>query len=335
MRALFAGSPAIAVPALEALFELAGGGWPGFELAGVLTNPDSAKGRGGGLTPTEIGAAVQRLSSGAVAAAAGNAPVPLLRPAKLDAAAREEIAALRPDLLVSFAYGRIFGPKFLSLFPLGGINVHPSLLPKYRGPTPIPAAILGGERETGITVQRLALEMDSGDILLREIIPLNGRETTGSLSEIAAKKAAEMLPAALRGIASGTLTGTPQNHGEASYCQLITAEDGRVDWSKSAVEIDARVRAFNPWPLCWTESGDKRLFILKAEAVDAPDEQISQTSEAAGPGLVLGVDTRRGILVQTGEGLLAVSELQYSSKKALLWRDFLNGARNFTGSRLG
>ena len=320
MRVLFAGSPAIAVPALEAL--VLWGPDKGFELAGLLTNPDSPKGRRGTPEPTELAAALARLSL------AGKPPVPILKPEKLDGAARERAAALKPDLLVSFSYGRIFGPKFLALFPLGGINIHPSLLPQYRGPTPIPSAILNRDAETGITIQRLAPEMDSGDILVQERFPLSGRETTASLSEIMARTAAALLPAVLADIAAGTARPWPQNHAGATYCSLIASEEGLIDWTSSAREIDARIRAFDPWPLCWTTHGDRRLFILKAEPLDAPQS-------GSPPGQVLGVDKGRGILIQTGEGALAAETLQYGAKKALEWRVFLNGARNFAGARLG
>jgi len=330
MRILFAGSPAIAVPALEELYTLSRAS-PDFELAGVLTNPDSPKGRAGAPLPTEVGAAAERLS----AEYAAGMPLLVLKPEKLDSAARERVAALKPDLLLSFAYGRIFGPKFLALFPQGGINIHPSLLPKHRGPTPIPAAILAGETETGISIQRLALEMDSGDILMQERVALNGRETTASLSELMAKKAAELLPAALAGLASGALRGTPQNHNEASYCSLIAKEDGLIDWNKSVREIDARIRAFDPWPQSWTMHGDKQLFIVQAQEAEAESAQIQELRASAPPGMVLGIDKERGILVQTGEGVLAISGLQYRFKKALQWKDFLNGARDFAGSRLG
>jgi methionyl-tRNA formyltransferase len=318
------------VTSVENIVTSAGGA--DIEPAGLLTNPDSPRGRSGAPVPTEAAAAAEQLN--AALAGAGKPPFPVFKPAKLDAELRAQIAALRPDPLVCFAYGRIFGPHFLALFPLGGINIHPSLLPKYRGPTPIPAAILAGDSETGISVQRLAAEMDSGDILTQERIPLNGRETTASLSEIAAEKAAELLPAVLRGIASGSISARPQNHDEASYCSLISTEDGRIDWNKGAVEIDARIRAFDPWPLCRTTQGGRRLFILKAEALTGDSGELPVDTDARAAGLVVGIDKQRGILVQTGEGLLAVRELQYSGKKALYWKDFLNGARNFLSTRL-
>jgi len=314
VRILFAGSPAIAVPSLEAIAAMCG---EGFALAGLLTKADTPKGRSGKPEPTECAIATERFST----------PPPILKPEKLDSAAREQAAALNADLLVSFAYGKIFGPQFLALFPLGGINIHPSLLPQYRGATPIPAAILNRETITGITIQRLAAEVDSGDILVQETVLLSGRETTASLSGLMAKKAAQLLPAALRGIAGGTLTAKPQDHRAATYCSLIKKEDGLIDWNRSAVEIDAQIRAFDPWPLSWTTHGDLQLFVLKAEALSA--------GRPALPGQVLGKDKDKGILIQTGDGILAVCELQYRTKKALEWKAFLNGARNFLGARLG
>jgi len=320
LRILFAGSPAIAVPALEAIARRGNG--EGFVLAGLLTNPDSPKGRSGRLEQTECADALLRIS----------AQIPVLKPEKLDGAARAQAEALKPDILVSFAYGKIFGPKFLALFPQGGINAHPSLLPKYRGPTPIPAAIINREAETGLTIQRLAAEMDSGDILAQEKVPLSGRETTASLSEAMAQKAAELLPSLLGEIARDGLQGQPQDHGAASYCQLIEKSAGLIDWSMSAWEIDARIRAYTPWPLCWTTSRGLQLFILKAEPID----QDAQTGPAsAAPGKVLGKDKNKGILIQAGKGALAVSALQYQTKKALEWKVFLNGARDFLCETLG
>ena len=334
MRILFAANSGIAVPVLEELFRLAQTS-SDYELPAILTYPDSPQGRSSRPLPTEIAEAAERLS--AEYAVSGKPAPPIIKPAQLDSGARELIAAFKPELLVCFAYGSIFGPKFLSLFPMGGINIHPSLLPRFRGAAPIPAVILAGEKETGISIQRLAEEMDTGDILVQERVALNGHETAAGLSRLMAKKAAELLPGTLAGIASGTLRGRPQNHPEASYCSLIAKEDGVIDWNKSAAEIYARIRAFDPWPLSWTMHGNQQLFILRAGNGEAVDACITPACPASGapPGRVLGIDKEQGILVQTGEGVLAVSELQYRSKKPLHWKDFLNGARNFIGSRLG
>ena len=327
MRVLFAGSPSIAVPSLETLYSRCGRGESEIKLAGVLTNPDSSRGRHGTPQPTEVGEAAQRILR--QAEEQGGDVFQILKPEKLDAALREQVGALKPDLLVSFACGYFFGPKFLALFPLGGINIHPSLLPKYRGPAPIQAAILNRDAVTGISVQKLAQEMDSGDILAVEHLQLTGRETAGSLSELVSKKAALMLPEVFGKIAAGE-QGVPQDHSMASFCSLISRDDALIDWNGSAAQIEAKIRAFDPWPLCRTIHDEKELFILKASVrADGGGRGAKQ------PGLVLGIDKQDGILVQTGEGILAVSELQYQAKKALFWRDFLNGARNFTGSKLG
>jgi len=311
LRVLFAGSPAIAIPSLETVYRQ-----DGIELVGVLTNPDTPKGRHGTPQSTDVAEVAQKLN------------IPILKPIKLDASIRERISSLNPDLLVSFAYGRIFGPKFLALFPLGGINIHPSLLPKYRGPSPIQAAILNRDTEMGITVQTLALEMDQGDILAVEQLPLSGRETAGSLGELAAQKGAQLLTEVLIKIANGTVTKTEQNHSEASYCKLITKDDGLIDWSLSAAQIEAKIRAFDPWPLCRTIHNGRELFILEAGIFNG---QMPVKSH----GQVLGIDKNNGILIQTGDGILSVTRLQYQTKKALFWRDFLNGVRDFSDSQLG
>jgi methionyl-tRNA formyltransferase len=314
VRVFFAGSPRIAVLSLETLARMDSAGL--VEFAGVLTNPDSVKGRRGVMESTPVGAAAEKLG------------VRVFKPEKLDAAVREGVSALKPDLLISFAYGRIFGPKFLSLFPLGGINIHPSLLPRYRGASPIPAAILNREKETGISVQRLAAEMDSGDVLVQEAVPLSAGETTESLSGIVSAKAAELLPPLLDSLARGSVRGKPQDPGQASYCSVISKDDGFIDWTRGALEIDAQIRAYTPWPLSWTFHGDRRLYILEA---CAPRE----AAREAAPGTVLGIDKRHGILIQTGDGVLAARLLQYQAKKPLRWKDFQNGARGFIGSALG
>jgi methionyl-tRNA formyltransferase len=249
-----------------------------------------------------------------------------------------ELAALRFDLLVSFAYGRIFGPKFLGLFPLGGINVHPSLLPRYRGPSPIQEAILRRDAVTGITVQRIAPEMDTGNILGRETIALTGGETAETLGKTAAAAGAGVLQKVLEDLAAAAppgraaaLEGVPQT-GEASYCSLIGKDSGIIDWSRSAPEINAQVRAYYPWPLARTGHNGETLNILRALPWEGKPEIPPELSRE--PGRVLGIDKKTGILIQTGNGILSVSLLQYQTRKALPWQAFINGARNFTGSRL-
>jgi len=327
LRIIFAGSPAIAVPSLNTLAEMELAGKE-VALVGILTNPDTTRGRNrGDAEPTDISAAASALD--AIRKEKGLTPITQIKPEKLDALVRQEVAALAPDILVSFAYGRIFGPRFLALFPKGGINIHPSLLPKYRGASPIPAAILSIEKETGICIQKLALEMDSGDILAEERFPLSGRETTSSLSNDVSERAADLLRHLLENFDPVTQRGRPQE-GEVVYCRELKKEDGLIDWSKSAVQIEAQIRAYTPWPLSFTFRGTDKLFILDALPLDRYNEAVIPP---AIPGTVLGAGSN-GILIQTGDGILAVSRLQWQAKKALTWQAFFNGARGFIGTTL-
>jgi methionyl-tRNA formyltransferase len=308
MRIVFAGNPDIALPSLYAAANSSR-----HVLAGILTNP-------GKETPAAL--AARKI----IASCKGEEKPVLLQFDRLDGQAREAVAAIKPDMLVCFAYGKIFGPKFLALFPKGGINIHPSLLPKYRGPAPIPAVILGRESETGITIQRLAEGMDEGDILAQERFALSGRETTASLSARSAERGAALFASFLDKAGEALPEGRPQAEG-ATYCGLIKKADGVIDWRAGAAEIDARIRAYTPWPLSRTFHGNRELVILEAQPLTC--------SPGKKAGEVLGIDKEAGILVQTGEGILGVTRLQYSAKKALDWRAFMNGARNFIGSVLG
>ena len=329
MRILFAGSPAIAVPSLKILsgMEIEG---KGIVLAGLLTNPDSKRGRRGQLLSTDVSSAALELDAARKEKGLGH--IPQLKPEKLDALAREETAALKADLLVSFAYGRIFGPRFLALFPQGGINIHPSLLPKYRGASPIPAVILAREKETGICIQRLAHEMDAGDILITDCFKLGGRETASSLSETVSLKAAGLLSELLSDYAARAASAVPQEGG-AIYCREIKKEAGLIDWNKSAAFIDAQIRAFTPWPLSFTCCGKDTLFILEARPLC--EMTCGSSPGNAAPGTVLCADKNKGIMIQTGDGILAVTQLQWQAKKALDWKSFCNGARDFAGAKLG
>jgi len=311
VRVLFAGSPDIAVPSLEAAAASA-------EIVGVLTNPPAPRGRGLAPAPTPVAEAAARLLPG----------VPVLSPERLGPPERAAVAALRPDVLAVFAYGRIFGPKFLALFPAGAVNVHPSLLPRWRGCAPIPYAILHHDPVTGVSVQRIALEVDSGDILARQEIALSGRETTASLGSTCAAVGAGLLAGVLRRMDAGTLVGESQDASRATWSRTLAKDDGLLDWSLPAVELDARVRAYDPWPLAFTALNGERLLVLSA--MPYPDEP------AAGPpGAVLYTDRTRGIMVGTGRGVLGLERLQLRGRKALGFREFANGARGLAGAVLG
>ena len=314
IKIVFAGSPDAARITLEGLFEAQSA--CGFEIAGVLSNPPSAKGRHKDLIPTPV------------AAFAAEKGIPVFTPEHLDGAAREAISPLGADLLVSFAYGHIFGPKFLALFPIGGINLHPSLLPKYRGCTPVPAAILNRDTETAVTVQSLSLKMDEGDILAQTHVDLNGIETTESLLNYSAEEGSRLICDLIKETAAGGKlpAGTPQS-GEASYTGIITKDDAKIDWSEPASVIEAKIRAYYPEPGCWCMENGAPLRILEAKILEGQ----SGTENA---GKVLDFSKADGILVQTGNGLLAIRKLQRQGKNVMDYKSFMNGARNFLGTVL-
>jgi methionyl-tRNA formyltransferase len=311
MRVLFAGSPPLAVPSLENVHRL-------HQIAGVLTNPDRPAGRSSTPVPTAVKARAQELG------------LPLLQPARLDAALFDTVRALACELLVVVAFGRIFPAEFLSLFPRGGLNLHPSLLPRYRGPSPIPAAILAGDRETGVTIQRLAAKMDSGDILRVQVVPLTGTEICATLTEKLGRLGAELLALALSDMEAGRAQGRPQNEAEATYCRMVRKQDGRIDWGRDAETIERMIRAYDPWPGAYTCLRGQTLHLLAGGVL--PE---SEPGSIPRPGLVLGADNRYGILVGTGRGVLYVSRLKLQGKKALDWRSCLNGQRDLPGAVLG
>lgn len=316
MRILFAGTPKMAVPSLEALNEV-------FDVVGVLTNPDTMKGRGRKLYPSPVKEKALELG------------LTILQPDKLNRDAREEVAALKPDLLVCIAFGKIFRKAFLDLFPMGGINLHPSLLPRYRGPSPVSEAILRGDRETAITVQQMALEMDSGDILFQKPYELPGHITTGDFLDIVARDGALYMVETVTHLEKGELKPIPQNHEEATYCGKVNKEDGLIDWTRPAVEIERLIRAYSPAPGGFTFWKEQILFIRKASTEGFTLKGREHRVEQAVPGEVIGVDKRAGILVKTGQGVLCLRELQLQSRKSLDYQSFLNGAKDFQESILG
>ncbi len=325
MKILYAGSPVASAMVLKNLINFCNsseGKELQIQLAGVLTNPPSARGRKKELIPTEV------------ACAAKENGLPVLEFEHLTQEAREAVEPLKADLLVSFDYGRIFGPKFLSLFALGGINLHPSALPKHRGCTPVPAAILCGESELGISVQKLALKTDEGDILAQDFIALDGTETTLSLMDgdgntsPVAQKGSELLIKVLKNYAAGKTEGSAQT-GEGDYTQFLSKEDGLIDWSLTAAEIDRRIRAFTPWPLCFTGCNGIKLTLLKAVAGTEENNELSSGKPC---GTVLPYRKNVGIEIVCGKDtVLVVKELQWQGKKAMDYKSFINGARNFIG----
>lgn len=321
MRVLFAGTPEIAVHSLARIHE-------NFEVVGVLTSPDMKKGRG------------RRLVHSPVKEKALELGLRVIQPQRLRRNAREEIAVLEADILAVYAYGRIFGPKFLSLFPQGAVNVHPSLLPRYRGSAPITAPIVNGDEKTGVSVQTVEVEVDSGDILGKRVIPLDGTETTASLSERMATDGAELVVEVLEDIAAGTAVPEPQEESNVTVCRRLTKRDGEILWALPAEMIERMVRAYIPWPKAYTHWKGKYLSILESHLVPAERHTgvgpgVKYEGERAAPGTIAGMDREDGILVQTGRGMLGITELQLEGKKPLHFEQFLNGNRDFLHAHLG
>lgn len=315
MRVLFAGTPECAVPALKTAAEIS-------QLCGILTNPPAPAGRSKRIQDSEVAAAVKLMKAEGLL----KEEIPVLTPERLDAAFREQVLSLKPDLLVCFAYGKIFGPKTMSLFPLGGINIHPSLLPRWRGPSPVPAAIFAGDKTTGITIQTIAPKTDSGDILAKTEFPLDGTETAESLLKKCAEQCRPLLSCVLTGFTEKLKNAEPQSEEAATYSCIIKKEDGRIDWSNSAEQIERKIRAFTPRPGCFSYKNAEKINIISASLYNNSTEEMTKNKKF---GTILGTDKKAGILVLTGSGVLAVSVLQRQTKNKLSWKDFLNGSPEF------
>ncbi|MBQ5364947.1 MAG: methionyl-tRNA formyltransferase [Spirochaetales bacterium] len=310
-RILFAGTPDISVPLLRALAA-------DFNVVGVLTSTDKSVGRSGKPVPSPVKSAALELG------------IPVLQFDTLRTQAREEVSRLGADTLISFAFGKIFGPKFLDMFPNGRFNVHPSALPMFRGPSPIQFSILSGLTQATISFQNLGLKMDEGDIWGTTSFDLDGTETTESLSSDVSLKAASFVPALLREIIDGKAVSSPQK-GEASYCTMIGRETGVLDFNKPVSELHRIVRACSPWPKAWTKVNGTDIAITGVWG------GFRELSEPCGnlpePGTVVGMRKDRGIGIACADGVLWVTSLQLPAKKDLDFKSFVNGNRWILESR--
>ncbi len=307
-RLVFMGTPYFAVPVLKALIER-------YEIAGVVTQPDQRAKRG------------CKLEASPVKVVALSHDLPVLQPPRLrqpDAAA--ELRALAPEVIVVAAFGQILRAEVLAIPPRGCLNVHASLLPKYRGAAPVAAAILAGEEETGVTIMLMDEGMDTGPILSQAACPMSPQDTRESLSARLAQLGADLLMDTLPRWLAGEIEPRPQDHSQATYSRIIAKEDGLIDWSQSAVEIWRRSRAYYPWPSIYTYWRGKLLKVLRAEA-------LPHWSGEGEPGQVMAL--KKGLAVATGEGALLLGVVQLAGKRALNAEGFVRGQRGFVGSVLG
>lgn len=278
----------------------------GYTIGAVITKPDTLRGRGKQLVKPQVKAIAEAHN------------IPVWQPSTLSAVAHD-IAAFDQPVGVLVSYGKIIPQSIIDLFSPGMINLHPSLLPLYRGPSPIESAILQGDSQTGISIMQLSAAMDAGPVYLQETIPLNGGETAPELYESLGKRGAELLVASLPQIVDGTLVATPQSEHDATYCQLINKSDGIIDWHNSAVQIVRNIRAYTPWPGVRTTLGGIDMQILSAQAQPA--------TTAAAPGTLLPTDTQQ-LAIVTADGILHIDTLKPAGKKEMPARAFLAGYRN-------
>lgn len=309
LRVVFMGTPEFAVPLLEKLVQ------EHCSVVAVYTRPDKAEGRGRTVKMPPVKTAALGLG------------LPVVQPESLkERAAVEQLADFQPDVLVVAAFGQILPQAVLDIPGYGCLNIHPSLLPRYRGAAPVAAAILAGDEITGVTIMLMDSGLDTGPIIAQEKMAISSQDTTGTLSAKLSHMAAQMLPAVLLRWTAGEITPQPQNEAEATCCTAIKKEDGEINWQLPSVDIWRRVRAFQPWPGAYTIWGGKRLEIIEASALGGGGEhEVGEVVPGQG---------EAAFGVSTGEGILGVIRLQLQGKRAMPAADFLRGQRQLIGAAL-
>lgn len=300
MKIIFMGTPDFAAVSLAALLG-SRGREAGFEVAAVLTQADKPKGRGHKLAPPPVKEVA--LEHG----------IPVYQPDTLrkNDELFQTLASLEADVIVVVAYGKILPERFLKLPRFGAVNIHASLLPKYRGAGPIQWAVIDGEEVTGITSMQMGKGIDTGDMLVKRELAIGADETAGELWDRLAGLGAEVLEETLRKLEAGSLTPQPQREEDATYAPMLTKETGKIDWTKSAGEIHNLVRGTNPWPYAWTLYQGEAVKIRRTVCC------LEKQSAKAVPGQILSIDKGKGMLVQTGEGCLYVTEAQFANSKPM------------------
>lgn len=310
MRIMFMGTPDFSTPCLEALVKA------GHDVVGAVSQPDKPQGRGRKLVPTQVKQAAMRLG------------LPVFQPEKLrDGEFERILLGVDPELIVVVAYGKIL-PKFVLDYPkYGCINVHASLLPKYRGAGPIQRAIIDGEKVTGVTTMYMSEGLDEGDILLSRATEIAPDETAGELFDRLSELGAELLIETIEEIESGRAVRTKQDDALSSYAPMLKKEDGDIDWNKTAAEIVNLVRGTNPWPMAYTRYEGETMKVISARADGG--------AESGEPGKILEIvnnpDKSKSLAVGCADGRVLIDELQFKGGKRMAVRDYLNGHEIKTG----
>jgi len=304
IRIVFMGSPDFALPSLSALATA-----PNYQLVGVVTQPDRASGRGRELKAPPVKTLALELN------------IPVMQPEKLRASeVMDQLRAWNPDLIVVAAFGQILKKDVLDLPRQGCINVHASLLPRWRGAAPINAAILHGDEETGVTIMQMDVGLDTGPMLACKAIRIKPDDTAGSVIQALSTLGADLLVETLPDYLSGKLTPQPQPAQGDTYAPMLKKEDGLLNFTRPAIELERRVRAMNPWPSAWFEWNGNLLKVLRASTVVSGDKSLVSGSRFT-------VEGRPA--VQSAEGALVLDEVQPSGKKVMLGKSFLAGAREW------
>lgn len=298
MRIVFMGTPEYAVHSLNALVD------DGLEVAGAFTQPDKPKGRHGEALPPPVKVYAQ------------SKDIPVFQPLKIRRDGVETLRALAPDLCVTAAYGQILSQELLDIPRLGTVNVHASLLPRYRGSAPVNWCLIKGETMTGVTTMMTNKGIDTGDILLQRGLAILPDETAGALTQRLARLGAELLIETIKALAAGTCPRQAQDESKMSYFPMLNKEMGRIDWHRDAQSIVNMVRGLNPWPCAFTPSPLGTLKVLSAKA---------ERGQTGLPGQVLEADDKNGLLVQAGAGTVRVTSLQAQGGKVMQAKDYLRG----------
>lgn len=317
MKVVFAGTPGFAATSLIALLEA------GHEVALVLTQPDRPAGRG--LKPQPSAVKQLALERG----------LALEQPAKLDAAAIAAVDAVHPEVMVVAAYGRLIPPALLALPPRGCVNVHASLLPRWRGAAPIQRALLAGDTQTGITIMQMDAGLDTGPLLAQRAVPIESSATSASLHEVLAQQGAKLLLDVIAALERGTAVPRAQGSEGVSYAHKLEKREAIIDWTADAAAISRQVRGCNPWPIAETRLAGLQIRIWQADAVAVPADGMSKPLDASTPppGTVLGLRDGR-LLVACGAGLLAVDKLQSAGKRTVTAAEFAHGHASAHGHKL-
>lgn len=319
MRVVFAGTPEFAVPALEALVNST------HDVVAVYCQPDRPAGRG------------RKVRSGPVKACADTHKIPVVQPTGLrDEASQATLSALKPDVMVVVAYGILLPAEVLAIPRLGCVNIHGSLLPRWRGAAPLHRAILAGDSATGITIMQMDEGLDTGPMLSSRDTAITPETTSASLHDVLAGIGAELLLETLEPWCLGQIEPQTQNAQQASYAAKLEKQEAIIDWSAPALAIDRQIRAFNPWPVAETVLQGERLRIWRSRvptSVELKERQITSSSDDQMPGQII-LCRREGFWVRTGEGVMAIEELQLPGKRAMAYLDFVN-SRDVTGIVLG